>query len=79
MTFVKSSLVLVLCSIVLSGCGGDDDDTPAAAGSDNFSAVSRAAYAQPENAIPVTLNGRDIVNDVSSTSDFDDLISSGAQ
>lgn len=73
------SIVLIGCLLAFVGCDNDDDDNPQADTSNNFSTISRDAFAKPANGIPTVLNDRAIVYDVTDPAAYNDLLGSGSQ
>jgi len=71
--------ILIGLVFALSGCGNDDDNPVTGADtSNNFSTISRAAFAAPENGMPTQLNDREIVQDVTDPAAYDDLLTTGS-
>jgi hypothetical protein len=67
--------IALLGTLLVSGCSQNSGDR---ANLSNFSELSRAAFAQTEESVPLRLNGRIIRNDVTSANFYDDLLSDGA-
>jgi hypothetical protein len=66
--------IALLGTVLVSGCSQNSSDR---ANFDNFSDLSRAAFAQAEESVPLRLNGRIIRSDVTSANFYDDLLSDG--
>jgi hypothetical protein len=74
--------IALLGTVLVSGCSQYDnnrtDFDSNRVNLNNFSELSRAAFAQAEESEPLRLNGRTIKNDVTSANFYDDLLSDGA-
>jgi|GEM_PF-6227503 len=74
-------LIVILGCFVLTACSNDDDNNLGQNAIDNgsFNDVSRQAYGQTPNAVPITLNDKTITNDVDDIEAYNDLLTEGEQ